>query len=369
MARGVIFRRPMALAFSFLAAWAAWMGLQQGWTILLLGFVAVLLAVVLSFPVGWLAHLHLHRAVAAVLVALLTLGAAGGLVALAAPPVVDQAKELMTGLPDAAAKVERWMRHAQRDRTVKQLTNGKDVAGMVKDKVPGAVETVATFTLPMTLRVLEAVSTFVLLVVLAAFLVAVPTAYRDGLRAMLPRSWERGFDVLWERLGTGLRGWAAGTLVAMAAVGALVAGGLFFIGVDGWLILGLLTFIGVSVPFLGSVASSVPGLLVALAQSPHHFWMALGVYLVAHLVEGYCIQPVVMKRAVRLNPALLLFFQALMGALFGLLGLVVATPLLTVLQITVTTLWIERRLHKRAPGESPEEGAAVPSPAPVPAIN
>lgn len=350
MTRRVMLRRPLALAFSLLAAWAVWSGLVKAHVVLLLGFVAVLLAVVLAFPVRWLARL-LPRPLAAVLVALLALGSAGGAVAFTAPVVVEQGKELLAGFPDAAAKAERWLRRAQRDRTVKQLTNGKDVAGMVKEKVPEAMETVATFTLPMVRHVVEGVSTFVLLVVLAAFLAAAPGAYRDGLRSMLPRAWESGFDLLWERLRLALRGWAAGTLVAMALVGALVAVGLLLIGVDGWLLLGLLTFLGVSIPFLGSVASSVPGLLVALAQSPRLFWMALGVYLLAHLVEGYLIQPVVMKRAVAANPALLLFFQAVMGTLFGLLGLLVATPLLTVLQVLVTTLWIERRLHKRAPGE------------------
>ena len=79
----------------------------------------------------------------------------------------------------------------------------------------------------------------------------------------------------------------------------------------------------------------------------------LGVYVGVHVIEGYLVQPIVMRRAVEANPALLLFFQALMGALFGLLGLIVATPLLTVLQITVTTLWIEGRLHKKSPTEKP----------------
>jgi predicted PurR-regulated permease PerM len=60
-----------------------------------------------------------------------------------------------------------------------------------------------------------------------------------------------------------------------------------------------------------------------------------------------------MRRAVEANPALLLFFQAVMGVLFGLLGLIVATPLLTVLQIVVTTLWIEGRLHKTPPSGRP----------------
>ena len=78
---------------------------------------------------------------------------------------------------------------------------------------------------------------------------------------------------------------------------------------------------------------------------------SLGVYVGVHVIEGYVVQPFVMRRAVEANPALLLFFQALMGALFGLLGLFVATPMLTVLQIIVTTLWIEGRLQKKPPSD------------------
>ncbi len=141
----------------------------------------------------------------------------------------------------------------------------------------------------------------------------------------------------------------------MFLMGSVTAVGLFFAGIQGWALLGLLTFLGTFVPYVGAVSSSVPGLLIGLAQSPHHFWLALAVYLGVHVIEGYVVQPYVMRRAVEANPALLLFFQAIMGALFGLLGLMVATPLLTVIQITVTTLWIERRLNKTPPnGEHPE---------------
>lgn len=255
------------------------------------------------------------------------------------------------------------MRRAQRDRTVRQFTNGKDVAGTLKAKVPEAMETVATLTPMMLGRVVELVSTFVLLVVLAAFLVYSPSLYERGIRAMLPRTFEADFDELWERLGDGLRGWVGGTVVAMFLMGSVTALGLLLCGIQGWALLGLLTFFGTFVPYVGAVSSSVPGLLVGLSQSPHHFFLALGVYVGVHIIEGYVVQPYVMRRAVAANPALLLFFQALMGALFGLLGLFVATPLLTVLQIIVTTLWIEGRLHKKAPSDEPkpkgEESAAA----------
>jgi len=370
MNRGLrLWKRPLALALSLVTVWALWIGVVKVENVLLLGFLAIIVAVIFSFPVGWLTHL-MPRAAAAVLTLLLTLGLIGGVVALATPIVVDQGKELLDALPDATRKAEAWLRRAQRDKTVRQLTNGKDVAAALKSKVPQAVETVATLTPMVVGRLVEIVSTFVLLLVLAAFLVYRPSLYQEGIRAMLPRSFEPAFDELWARLGRGLRSWVGGTLVAMFLVGSVTAVGLFFAGIPGWALLGLLTFFGTFVPYVGAVSSSVPGLLIGLSQSPQHFFLALGVYVGVHVIEGYLVQPVVMRRAVELNPALLLFFQALMGALFGLLGLMIATPLLTVIQIVVTTLWIERRLHKEPPSdERPSAETSEPPPSTAPALH
>jgi len=361
MIRGLrMWKRPLALGLSLLAVWALWTGLVKAQNVVLLGFLAILVAAMFSFPVGWLSRL-VPRAVAVVITVLLAFGVIGGVVAIATPVVVDQGKQLLDGLPDATKKAEAWLRRAQRDKTVRQLTNGKDVAGTLKAKVPEAVETVATLTPMMVGRVVELVSTVVLLIVLAAFLVYCPSLYERGIRSMLPRSFEADFDELWERLGHGLRGWVGGTVVAMFLMGSVTAVGLFACGIQGWALLGLLTFFGTFVPYVGAVSSSVPGLLVGLSQSSNHFFLALGVYVGVHVIEGYVVQPFVMRRAVEANPALLLFFQALMGALFGLLGLIVATPLLTVLQIVVTTLWIEGRLHKKPPSDEPKPAETAPA--------
>jgi len=65
-----------------------------------------------------------------------------------------------------------------------------------------------------------------------------------------------------------------------------------------------------------------------------------------HLVEGYLVEPLVMRRAVDLRPALLLVGQGLFGAIFGLMGTVVATPLIVCMQELTEYLWVERRLGK-----------------------
>ena len=95
-------------------------------------------------------------------------------------------------------------------------------------------------------------------------------------------------------------------------------------------------------------------MLAGLAQSPRHFALAAAVYLGVHLVEGYLVEPLVMRRAVDLKPALLLVGQGLFGAVFGLMGTVVATPLIVCSQELTKYLWVERRLGKDPSREGSE---------------
>src|SRR5262245_54029428 len=120
-----IWKRPLAIALSLLAVWVLWAALAKAWNVVLLGFLAILVAAMFSFPVGWFSGL-IPRALAVVLTGLLTFGIVGGVVAMVTPPVVEQGKQLLDELPDAARRAEAWLRRAQRDRTVRQLTNGKD---------------------------------------------------------------------------------------------------------------------------------------------------------------------------------------------------------------------------------------------------
>jgi predicted PurR-regulated permease PerM len=137
-----------------------------------------------------------------------------------------------------------------------------------------------------------------------------------------------------------------GIVIAMALMGGLTAAGLAAVGIEQWLLLGVLTFLGTFVPYVGAIASAVPGLLAGLAQSPRQFLLAGAVYVGVHLVEGYLVQPLIMRRAVEIRPALLLFGQGVFGAVFGLLGTIVATPMLVCIQALTGYLWVERRIDK-----------------------
>ena len=341
-------RRAVQVGLILLTCAAALALLWLAREVLLLGFLGVLIGVVFSFPVGWLSRV-MPRGVAVLLVLLALVGATAGLVALAAPVLQRELDQLRESAPRAIQKAQGWVRSVQSATGAR----GSGEKGQAAQKAPEVAAKVGEKAVPALVGVVSGVTAVILIIVLGAFLVYQPEVYRRGVRLLIPKQHEAVFDEAWRRTGEGLHRWVGGIIVSMTLMGTFTAIGLALIGIQQWLLLSVLTFLGTFVPYVGAIASSVPGLLAGLAQSPRHFVLAGAVYLGVHLVEGYVVQPLVMKRAVEVRPALLLFGQGVFGAVFGLMGTIVATPMLVCAQVLTEYLWVERRVGKDPDASGP----------------
>jgi predicted PurR-regulated permease PerM len=314
----------IALAVGLVFAWLAR-------EVLLLAFLGVVLAVVFSFPVGWLARL-VPRGIAVLILVAVLLGGVAAAVAFAAPAIAEQVEDVTRTAPRTIREARNWLRS-------KGAKNVEQQAGRAAEKA-------SEVAVPAVLTVVSASTAAILVFVLAAFLVGHPDTYRNGLRRLVPRDHEAVYDEAYERTGGALRRWVGGILVSMTIMGTFAAVGLWIAGIHDWLLLGLLTFLGTFIPYVGAVASAIPGLLVAVSQSPRHFLWAGVVYVGVHVVEGYLVAPLVMRRAVEVKPALLLVGQGTLAAIFGIPGAIVATPMIVCVQTLVDYLWVERKLAK-----------------------
>jgi predicted PurR-regulated permease PerM len=346
--RWPLLRHPFVIAFGVIVMYAVLRASAQAYLIFLFAFLAVLLAVIFSFPVDLLAR-WMPRGLAVIALLLVLIGTTLGAAVLAVPVVITQAKELVKRIPEASSRAEQWFSSAKTSQAMSQVPGAQRVADNVADRAASAIDAVLSKLAPAALNVVSGSAAIVLLVFLAAFLVYQPDSYRRGLRALVPRDHEDAFEETWRRLGNDLRQWVGGILIAMTLMGTLTGIGLAAVGIKAWLLLGLITFFATFVPYVGAIASAIPGLIVGLSQSPKHFGLALLVYIIVHIVEGYLVEPLVMRRAVKLRPASLLVWQAFLGAVFGLMGAVVATPLLVCVRAAVRHLYVERTLGKTAP--------------------
>jgi predicted PurR-regulated permease PerM len=115
---------------------------------------------------------------------------------------------------------------------------------------------------------LRAVAGALYVVVLGFFLVGTRPHLQRAIRRLIPAARLPEFDELWVRLGGTLRRWTGGVLVSMTIMGAVTGLGLWIAGISSPLLLGVVTFCGTFIPYLGALASAIPGLAIALSQSP-----------------------------------------------------------------------------------------------------
>ncbi len=150
-------------------------------------------------------------------------------------------------------------------------------------------------------------------------------------------------------IGRYIRGVAIDGMV----VGTAAAFGLWILGVNYPLLLGAFSGLANVVPYLGPILGAGVAVLVALIQfqSLAPLGKVLILYLSIKALDDVVLQPTIVGMSVHLHPVLLLGSVIVGGHSFGLIGMIVAVPLVTVLQET-TRLLLERRRH-RAGFQSP----------------
>lgn len=188
-----------------------------------------------------------------------------------------------------------------------------------------------------------ALTSLVLVVVIGIFLALDPRLYERGLAWMLPPSSRADFHVTADRMGFMLRRLLAGRLVGMAVEGIGTWIGLSIGGVPMAALLGLITGLLTFIPNIGAFVAGVLTILVGFSAGWDTGIWAIGVYLVVQIVDGYVIVPMVAKRSVDLAPALVLAAQLLFGVLFGIVGLMLADPIVAMIKVA-----LERRSEQNA---------------------
>ena len=129
-----------------------------------------------------------------------------------------------------------------------------------------------------------------------------------------------------------LNAWFWGEITLMTVVGLLTYVGLNLIGIRYALALAVLAGLLEAVPNLGPTLSSVPAILLGFATSPVMGFAAIALYFIVQQLENNIIVPVVMKKAVGLNPIITLLALLIGGKMGGVLGILLAIPITVFLE-------------------------------------
>ena len=172
------------------------------------------------------------------------------------------------------------------------------------------------------------------------FLAASPTWYQEGLLRLLPPARQDRARAVANEIGRTLRGWILGRIVAMAIIGTAFWLGLLLIGVPAAGGLALIAAMLEFVPFLGPVLAFVPAALLALTQGVPAVLGVAVLFLVIEQLEGNLVTPLVQRRTALVPPVVTVAAIFVGATLFGVVGMLVATPLVAVVLVLVKMLYL-----------------------------
>ena len=284
------------------------------------------------------------RGVRLTLVVLLMLAAVAGFLAVTGYQIAAQWEMLRATLTQQLGRLSAILA----DYGVTDLT-GRDGQGLMSGLATELFGSVGKLT-EFVGGAIGAIGSLILIVVLGTFIAAEPRLYERGIEWLTPRAYRASAAGLMEKLASTLRRWTAGRLFAMACDGGLTALGLWIVGVPLAPLLGLIAFALAFIPNIGAAISGVLMVLVGFSVDANTGLLAIAVYVIVQFVEGNILTPLVEKRAVDLAPAVVLAAQLLFGALFGLLGLALADPIVAMIKVA-----LEHRRAAKPPQSDPTQ--------------
>jgi len=296
-------------------------------TQLTLVVIPVLIALVLAAAISPLVSFLRRKGLPSLLatwVSLLTLVAVlTGIVWLVVRAVVNQWDELRDQALEGLEKLQAYVQDLPFQITEEQIQSlGESAGALLRSDAVGSgaiagVSQTADFVAGF----------FIMIVVLFFFLKDGPKLWEFLLRPFEGARYERG-----RRVGDAtihvLGGYVRGTAI-VAAVDAVAIGiGLAIVGVPLVIPLSVLVFLLAFIPLVGATLAGILAALVALvALGPVEALIVLAIVVVVNQLEGDFLQPVVMGRALRLHPLVILFALTAGTVTVGLTGAVLAVPI------------------------------------------
>lgn len=304
-------------------------------------FLVVISPIFIGFVIAWLfaplveklENKKVPRILSTIIVYLLFLGGLFLVVYAFVPTLINQIKDFIDTIPGILSEL-------------KDLTNGLfstlgSTGDTLKEQVYGTIESLGvglTKNLPDTIfnlgkGLVSGGMTFILGLMIGFYMLFDFDKIGDFIEENIPKRWKNGYKDLSGRLNTSLRSYLQGLFLIMLLVFITQSIGLTLAGLEAPLIFALFCAITDIIPYFGPYIGAIPAIIVGFTISPITGVFVIISILVVQLLENNFYQPLIMGHTMKLHPVTIMIGLLIFQHFFGILGMVIATPVIACLKV------------------------------------
>lgn len=310
--------------------------------IILIFSVTGLFVMVLDSPVSWLARHKVPRQISAAVIGLVVIGLVVLALYLIIPPASRQVQELWKQGPQLADGLKKWLQgFADAHPTIAGLIprdisiDGQSIRQITPSLLGGASR--------LTASAAGTIISIFLVFISTIYTLANPRPLSEGFLNVVGPAYRNRFEAAGERLQAQMKAWAGGIAAAMVIIFALTWVLLAAIGLKQAFLFAVVAGLLEAVPIIGPVLSAVPPVLVTLMSgNPILALWIIVLFIAIQQVENHLLVPMIMSRQLSLHPVTVIFSVLVMGGLFGIVGVFLASPAAAALGVLFDELYARR---------------------------
>lgn len=301
--------------------------------------IALAFAYILNPVVLWLQQRRLHRTVAVLIIYLTFFGLLFALVAHFAPVVSGEVSHLAQRIPWYTQQAQKFLRGFYNATDSLRLPESvqEAIENSLADIEKGLVDYLSRIP-QMTTDVARAIFNLALVLILTFYLLKDFEMVKDSFYLVLPRKSRTRARKILHEIDHSLGKYIRGQLLISLIIAFTTYLSLLLLGVDFALILGLLAGATNIIPYFGPFIGAVPAVIVALLKSPTLALKTAIVFFIIQQAEGHFIAPQVLGKSLGLHPVVVILALLVGGQFFGIVGMMVAVPVVAVARILIRNL-------------------------------
>lgn len=310
-------------------------------------FIGFIIAWLFDPLVRWFQKKKIPRLAGCILVYLMILGGLFLLLYLIVPTFIDQIKDFAGTIPDLLKDFTNIV-----DAFLKSLSTkaGFDVSG-IKKEIYVAIENFSlalTTNIPNTLmiagkNIIGGIISIALGLMIGFYMLFDFDKLNKHIENVLPKAWKKTYKELGERLNDSLRDYIQGLLLIMLLVFVTQSIGLTLAGLKAPLIFALFCALTDVIPYFGPYIGAIPAVIVGFTVSPVTGLCCIVAILIVQTLENNFYQPLIMGHTMKLHPVTIMLGLLIFQHFFGIIGMIVATPVIACGKVIFT--YIDEKLN------------------------
>lgn len=295
--------------------------------ILILLFAIIIASAVNPFG-NWLDRKRIPRLLGILLLYLIVFVLVVFILTLVIPFVSQEVGQLTQDLPRFIAKITASL------EAIKTGTGTFDIIGQLQGLLDGLsqfLQESSQSAVGLIIKIFGGIVSFLGIIVISFYLSVMRKGIDNFLESVVPDKYENYVLDLWHRSEKKLGRWFQAQLLLSLIVGLMTFVGLSILNVKFALVLAVIAMILELVPNVGPVLAAIPAVAFGFFQSPTlGVWIIL-LYIVIQQVENHILSPLILGRTLGINPVVIIIALLVGFNLAGILGMILAVPLATVI--------------------------------------